>query len=442
MTTVSLVPAAVVFLFCTTGWFGAGYIQWWHRRNAKIRKVNRKKKRQIQPIALVGWNSWKAYWAESWSDGNQRGRTFLYFLVVTVLAVAVQISGIVTAEKVSKTFAAISWYRVWVDAVAFMAFWSVNLTVLSLFWWQKLKPKDKEKAKKWRWKKSRLPRFAQSFIAAAWSFWLDSWGANALRGQYITACVGASLVIVDSEMGNTINFDQYKTFSQVLIILPLILPAAGLCAMSEGFGKFVLTFGTSLIFGGYPGFMIKGLIGLGDDPNKISSLSVAVAAVTMIIMYWSFFQIGHLSRFFLYMCTNIFRPADFPKSASKVIWMLVFAAHGSLSRTTLTAYPASDWVALFGKYWYMGKLSADSLWRKIEAVIGGRMGKLVVSQLFKRIDLETAHIELLDYIRGTIKKALADRKYEGAIGRKSNRRQLEKWLTSLNEYLEPVPVTA
>ncbi|MFA5021909.1 MAG: hypothetical protein WC508_02435 [Patescibacteria group bacterium] len=359
----------------------------------------------------------QTYWAKVSSNKAWQGRLLILALFFALVVLDALATGIITLAKLSAIFLKLtnSWQEILTVTASLWILWLQILGSCFIVWRQKQSQRDKTGV--------------SVFALRTWrSWWQDAWGANAIQGQIITACLGMSLVIVDAEIGNTINFDQYKTFSQVLVILPLLLPAAGLCTNSEGFGKFVLTFGTSLIFGGYPGFMIKGLIGLGHDANNISSFSVAAAAVTMIAMYWCFFQIGHLSRFFLYMCTNIFRPSDFPKSASKVIWMLIFVFQGSLARSVLSTYPVSNWELLFGPQWYTGDVDKESLWRKVEvALLDFTADWSEERRILWRTDLDTAHRDILEYAKVNLQQAVR-------IGESS---RLYEQLGALQAFLAP-----
>ena len=230
------------------------------------------------------------------------------------------------------------------------------------------------------------------------SWWQEMWGANALQGQFAMLYLGMSIMILDMVMGNKVNFDQFKTFSQVLIILPLILPAAGIDTQSEGMAKWILTFGTSFVFGGYPAFAIGAKLGLCDPKDGIGSVYVMCIVFMVIAMYWSFFHVGHLSRFYLFFEYNVFKDPSTPPAVHTLMLSLIYESNPSLVRQMLRSIHQRDMDGLLGPNWCTGEVSEDSPWAQMTATVmthteGWRPSRRGLKLLF----IEKAHLELMKW---------------------------------------------
>lgn len=197
--------------------------------------------------------------------------------------------------------------------------------------------------------------------------WKGMWGANALQGQIFMISVGAAIVILDALIGNTINFDAYSKMATFLLILPLMLPALGIDVAKEGFAKFVLTFGTSFVFGGLPGLLVVNALKLDKTGGTkvLSSFSVTAAVALVIVMFLCYFQVGHLSRDFLYRTFNALKNPTVPPKLHYLLQALIFNCRGCAVRPIMEKLPARDLDALIGPLWYQGVVDPNSLWAQM-----------------------------------------------------------------------------
>jgi len=267
-------------------------------------------------------------------------------------------------------------------------------------------------------------------------WWADMWGANALQGQFGMLYIGMATLITDLVLGNKINFDQFKTFSQVLIFLPLILPAAGIDARAEGFAKWVLTFGTSFVFGGYPGFLVAGIFHLGDQASTISSISVACSAVMTIGMYWSFFHVGHLSRFYLFFEYNVFKDPTTPPAVHTLMLTLIYECNPSLVRQMLRHIHRRDIEGLMGPLWYDGVVAADSLWAQmVTTVMGHTEGWSDTRKGQQLLFIHKAHLEMIKWAQDTL-RLVEEGHYQKCVP-DTFLSQLKEVLGKIRQYVDP-----
>ncbi|MCX6722742.1 MAG: hypothetical protein NT094_01580, partial [Candidatus Staskawiczbacteria bacterium] len=271
------------------------------------------------------------------------------------------------------------------------------------------------------------------------SWWSNLWGANALQGQFFMLYIGMSMMMTDLVMGNKVNFDQFKTFSSILSFLPLILPAAGIDIHSEGTAKWILTFGTSLVFGGYPAFAIAGLCHIGDtgDPTtRISSISVTVTAFMVIGMYWSFFHVGHLSRFYLFFEYNVFKDPSTPPAIHTLMLGLIYESNPSMVRQMLRSIHQRDMDGLFGPKWCTGEIEENSLWAQMVNTVmlhtkdwrDARRGQ-------KLLFIQKAHLDMMDWAINIVKLVEDDRYTKGMA--KNYITAMQDVLARARDYIDP-----